>query len=124
MAEATDAYATPNALPLAAKLIALLAPAVWMVVEWRMGWLSPKPVTDKLEAAMKKIMTSAEIKQRMESVGFVVPAQLPSELDVEFLEFLADGLGDDIVAIPFLVGRHDGPPCGSGGGQTNRSRHQ
>ncbi len=36
---------------------------------------TPKPVIDKLEAAMKKIMASAEIKQRMESVGFVVPAQ-------------------------------------------------
>ncbi len=36
---------------------------------------TPKPVTDKLEAAMKKIMTSPEIKQRMESVGFVIPAQ-------------------------------------------------
>ena len=36
---------------------------------------TPKPIVDKLEAAMKKIMTSPEIKQRMESVGFVVPAQ-------------------------------------------------
>ena len=27
-------------------MVALLAPAVWMVVEWRMGWLSPKPLTD------------------------------------------------------------------------------
>ncbi len=34
---------------------------------------TPKPVTDKLETALKKIMASAEIKQRMESVGFVVP---------------------------------------------------
>jgi sulfoxide reductase heme-binding subunit YedZ len=29
-----------------ATFLALLAPAVWMLVEWRMGWLSPKPVTD------------------------------------------------------------------------------
>ena len=36
---------------------------------------TPKPIVDKLEAAMKKIMTSPEIKQRMESVGFVIPAQ-------------------------------------------------
>jgi tripartite-type tricarboxylate transporter receptor subunit TctC len=34
---------------------------------------TPQPVVDKLEAAMKKIMTSPEIKQRLESVGFVVP---------------------------------------------------
>ena len=36
---------------------------------------TPKPVVDKLEAAMKKVMGSPEIKQRMESVGFVIPAQ-------------------------------------------------
>ncbi len=36
---------------------------------------TPKPVVDRLEAAMKKIMGSPEIKQRMESVGFVIPAQ-------------------------------------------------
>ena len=35
---------------------------------------TPQPIVDKLEAAMKKIMTSPEIKQRLESVGFVVPA--------------------------------------------------
>jgi tripartite-type tricarboxylate transporter receptor subunit TctC len=35
---------------------------------------TPKPVVDKLEAALRKIMTSPEIKQRLESVGFVVPA--------------------------------------------------
>ncbi len=34
---------------------------------------TPKPVVAKLEAALKKIMASPEIKQRMESVGFVVP---------------------------------------------------
>jgi tripartite-type tricarboxylate transporter receptor subunit TctC len=36
---------------------------------------TPKAVTDKLEAAMKKIMTSPEIRQRMDSVGFVIPPQ-------------------------------------------------
>lgn len=36
---------------------------------------TPKAVTDKLEAAMKKVMASPEIKQRLESVGFVVPPQ-------------------------------------------------
>jgi tripartite-type tricarboxylate transporter receptor subunit TctC len=36
---------------------------------------TPRPVVDKLEAAMKKIMSSPEIKQRMESVGFVIPPQ-------------------------------------------------
>ena len=35
---------------------------------------TPQPVVDKLDAAMRKIMTSPEIKQRLESVGFVVPA--------------------------------------------------
>ena len=34
---------------------------------------TPQPVIDKLDAALRKIMTSAEIKQRLESVGFVVP---------------------------------------------------
>lgn len=34
---------------------------------------TPQPIVDKLEAALRKIMTSAEIKQRLESVGFVVP---------------------------------------------------
>ena len=34
---------------------------------------TPQPVVDKLEAALKKIMGSPEIKQRLESVGFVVP---------------------------------------------------
>jgi tripartite-type tricarboxylate transporter receptor subunit TctC len=36
---------------------------------------TPKPIVDKLEAAMTKIMNSPEIKQRMESVGFVIPQQ-------------------------------------------------
>ncbi len=34
---------------------------------------TPKPVLDKLEAAMTQAMQSASVKQRMESVGFVVP---------------------------------------------------
>ena len=41
----TDRAGRTSVLKLAT-LLALLAPAVWMVVEWRMGWLSPKPVTD------------------------------------------------------------------------------
>jgi methionine sulfoxide reductase heme-binding subunit len=28
--------------------LGVLAPAAWMALEWRMGWLSPKPVTDLL----------------------------------------------------------------------------
>jgi tripartite-type tricarboxylate transporter receptor subunit TctC len=35
---------------------------------------TPQPIVDKLEATMRKVMTSPEIKQRLESVGFVVPA--------------------------------------------------
>ena len=35
---------------------------------------TPQPIVDKLDAAMKKIIGSPEIKQRLESVGFVVPA--------------------------------------------------
>jgi tripartite-type tricarboxylate transporter receptor subunit TctC len=34
---------------------------------------TPQAIVAKFEAAMRKIMTSAEIKQRLESVGFVVP---------------------------------------------------
>ena len=34
---------------------------------------TPQPIVDKLDAALKKIMTSPEIKQRLESTGFVVP---------------------------------------------------
>jgi tripartite-type tricarboxylate transporter receptor subunit TctC len=34
---------------------------------------TPQPVVDKLEAALRKVMTSPEIRQRLESVGFVVP---------------------------------------------------
>ena len=51
---------------------------------------TPQPVVDRLEAALRKIMTSPEIKQRLESVGFVVPppgaaaysAFVKSELDL------------------------------------------
>jgi len=35
---------------------------------------TPQPIVDKLEAALRKVMTSPEVKQRLESVGFVVPA--------------------------------------------------
>jgi len=34
---------------------------------------TPQPIVDKLEAAMRKIMASPEIRQRLESAGFVVP---------------------------------------------------
>jgi tripartite-type tricarboxylate transporter receptor subunit TctC len=34
---------------------------------------TPQPIVDKLEATLRKVMTSPEIKQRLESVGFVVP---------------------------------------------------
>ena len=36
---------------------------------------TPQPIIDKLEAAMKKIMASPEIKERMASQGFVIPPQ-------------------------------------------------
>ena len=36
---------------------------------------TPQPIVDKLETTMKKIMSSPEMRQRLESVGFVVPAQ-------------------------------------------------
>jgi tripartite-type tricarboxylate transporter receptor subunit TctC len=35
---------------------------------------TPQPIVDKMEATLRKVMTSPEIKQRLESVGFVVPA--------------------------------------------------
>ncbi len=35
---------------------------------------TPKPIADKLETALRKVMTSADIKQRLETLGFVVPA--------------------------------------------------
>ena len=36
---------------------------------------TPKPISDRLEAELVKIMTSADVKQRLESKGFVVPEQ-------------------------------------------------
>ncbi|MFM2275030.1 MAG: hypothetical protein RL211_902 [Pseudomonadota bacterium] len=36
---------------------------------------TPQPIVDKIEAAMTQVMQSQTIKQRMESQGFVVPAQ-------------------------------------------------
>jgi tripartite-type tricarboxylate transporter receptor subunit TctC len=35
----------------------------------------PKPLVDKLEAAMTQAMQSSVIRQRMESQGFVIPPQ-------------------------------------------------
>ena len=35
---------------------------------------TPQPIVDKIEAAMKKIMATPEFRQRLESIGFVVPA--------------------------------------------------
>jgi tripartite-type tricarboxylate transporter receptor subunit TctC len=34
---------------------------------------TPQPVVDKLEAALRKVMSSQEIKQKLETLGFVVP---------------------------------------------------
>jgi tripartite-type tricarboxylate transporter receptor subunit TctC len=34
---------------------------------------TPQAIADRFEAVMKKIMTSADIKQKLEAVGFVVP---------------------------------------------------
>ena len=45
---------------------------------------TPQPIVDKLEATLRKIMTSPEIKQRLESVGFVVPQQ-GSKVYTEFV---------------------------------------
>ena len=36
---------------------------------------TPKPIVDKLEAAMLQVMSSPAVKQRMESQGFVIPVQ-------------------------------------------------
>lgn len=36
---------------------------------------TPKPIVDKLEAAMSQVMSSPAVKQRMETQGFVIPAQ-------------------------------------------------
>jgi tripartite-type tricarboxylate transporter receptor subunit TctC len=34
---------------------------------------TPQPIVDKLDAALRKVMASPEIKKRLEDVGFVVP---------------------------------------------------
>ena len=34
---------------------------------------TPQPIADKLEASMKKIMATPEFRQRLETIGFVVP---------------------------------------------------
>lgn len=34
---------------------------------------TPQTIVDRLEAAMKKIMAAPEFRQRLETVGFVVP---------------------------------------------------
>ncbi len=34
---------------------------------------TPQPIVDRLEAALRKVMTSPEVKQRLEATGFVVP---------------------------------------------------
>jgi tripartite-type tricarboxylate transporter receptor subunit TctC len=36
---------------------------------------TPQPIVDKVEAAMVRVMQSKEIKERMDSQGFVIPAQ-------------------------------------------------
>ena len=36
---------------------------------------TPQPIVDKLEAAMVQVMKSDAVKQRMESVGFIIPPQ-------------------------------------------------
>ncbi len=51
---------------------------------------TPQPIVDKLDAALKKVLASAEIKQRLETVGFVQPTPgakayndfLKSEIDL------------------------------------------
>ena len=35
---------------------------------------TPQPIVDKLEASMRKIMAAPEFRQRLETIGFVVPA--------------------------------------------------
>jgi len=36
---------------------------------------TPKPIADRLEAALGKVMGSAEVRQKLEGLGFVVPQQ-------------------------------------------------
>ena len=51
---------------------------------------TPQPVIDKLEAALSAAMVSPAIKQRMESVGFVVPPQ-GSKVYTQFVKSELDG---------------------------------
>ena len=51
---------------------------------------TPQPVIDKLEAALSASMVSPAIKQRMESVGFVVPPQ-GSKVYTQFVKSELDG---------------------------------
>ena len=46
---------------------------------------TPKPILDKLEAAMIQALQTPEVKQRIESVGFVIPS-LGSNAYVNFLK--------------------------------------
>ena len=51
---------------------------------------TPQPIVDKLEAEVTRIMQSAAIKTRMESVGFVVPT-LGSKVYTAFVKSEIDG---------------------------------
>ena len=51
---------------------------------------TPQPVIDKLEAALSAAMVSPAIRQRMESVGFVVPPQ-GSKVYTQFVKSELDG---------------------------------
>ena len=51
---------------------------------------TPKAIADKIEAAVVKVMSSAAIKSRMDSQGFVVPP-LGSKVYTEFVRVEADG---------------------------------
>ena len=46
---------------------------------------TPKPILDKLEGAMIQALQTSEVKQRLESVGFVIPP-LGSNAYVSFLK--------------------------------------
>ncbi|MCC2632763.1 MAG: Uncharacterized protein K0S48_649, partial [Ramlibacter sp.] len=50
---------------------------------------TPKPIVDKLEAALVAAMNTPAIRQRMESQGFVVPQQGSAA----YSKFVADELG-------------------------------
>ena len=51
---------------------------------------TPQAIVDKLEAALSSAMVSPPVKQRMESVGFVVPAQ-GSKAYTQFVKAELDG---------------------------------